>query len=200
MPKKRKKREKKTYDIKKLKEKWKQQRFDKKKYFDKMKTIVAGIAAIVLAFFAVLMCFVVGIYEPIDKEEATAYSVQFEYYSANLSRSGAWDRYIKSTTQERIDIPDSYVRGEQNIENDLRKLEPNTTLYLKAHNDGTVLEIRTEHKEILNFDYAQKQLQKSAAFWFIVGVLSFLGAVACTIYTMIKIIKYKAFAPSKNIY
>ena len=69
MTKKGKKRKKKIYDVKALQEKLKIERFDEKKHNAKMSMIAAIIGAILLASLAIFSCFVVGIYEPIDKEE-----------------------------------------------------------------------------------------------------------------------------------
>jgi len=194
MAKKRKKRQKKIYNVKELQEKWKLQRFDEKKYYDRMRTILAIIGASILLFSAIISCFVIGIYKPIKKEEAICRSAQFHSYHSYITKTSS-HRYIKLDNQESINIPKTY-----HIENDLQVLEPNTTLTLKLHQDGTVLEIKTAQKEILNFDYAQKQLLKRSIFIFVLGILCFLGMVACTVYAMIKIIRYKVFAPSKNIY
>ena len=196
MAKKRKKRQKKIYDTKVLEEKWKLQRFDKKKYFDKMRTIVAIIGAVVLTIFFVLSCFVVGVYKPIDKEEALTCSKEFQTFHSYFSKTTGINYSIELSNNERISIPDEFFA----IEDDLRQLSPGTVLEFKIHPDGTILEIKTEQKEILNFDYAQKQLLKTSIFIFVLGALCFLGMVACTVYAMIKIIKYKVFEPSKSIY
>ena len=196
MAKKRKKRQKKIYDKKVLEEKWKLQRFDEKKYFDKMRTIVAIIGAVVLTIFFVLSCFVVGVYKPIDKEDALTCSKEFQTFYSYFSKTTGRNYFIKLSNNERISIPDEFFA----IEDDLRQLSPGTVLEFKLHPDGTILEIKTEQKEILNFDYAQKQLFKTSIFIFVLGILCFLGMVACTVYAMIKIIKYKVFEPSKTIY
>ena len=198
MAKKRKKRQKKIYDVKVLQEKWKLQRFDEKKYFDKMRTIIAIIGAVILASFAILSCFVVGIYKPIDKEDAITCSKEFQDYHSYFSKVSGYNYSIELSNNERRTIPNEYF-GET-LENDLKQLSPGTILDFKLHPDGTILEIKTEQKEILNFDYAQKQLFKTSIFIFVLGTLCFLGMVACTVYAMIKIIKYKIFEPSKNVY
>ena len=196
MAKKRKKRQKKIYDKKVLEEKWKLQRFDEKKYFDKMRTILAIIGAVVLTIFFVLSCFVVGVYKPIDKEEALTCSKEFQTFYSYFSGTTGRNYFIELSNNERISIPDEFFA----IEDDLRQLSPGTVLEFKLHPDGTILEIKTEQKEILNFDYAQKQLLKKSIFIFVLGVLCFLGMVACTVYALIKIIKYKVFETSKSIY
>jgi hypothetical protein len=198
MAKKRKKRQKKIYDKKVLEEKWKLQRFDEKKYFDKMGTILAIIGAVVLVSFAILSCFVVGIYKPIDKEDAITCSKEFQDFHSYFSKNSGYDYSIELSNNERRSIPDEYFNGK--LENDLRQLPTGTILDFKLHPDGTILEIKAEQKEILNFDYAQKQLLKTSIFIFVLGALCFLGMVACTVYAMIKIIKYKVFEPSKSIY
>jgi hypothetical protein len=198
MAKKRKKRQKKTYNLKELQEKWKLQRFDEKKYYDRMRTILAIIGAVVLVSFAILSCFVVGIYKPIDKEDAITCSKEFQDFHSYFSKNSGYDYSIELSNNELRSIPDEYFNGK--LENDLRRLSPGTILDFKMHPDGTILEIKVGQKEILNFDYAQKQLLKRSIFIFVLGILCFLGMVACTVYAMIKIIRYKVFAPSKNIY
>lgn len=198
MAKKRKKRQKKTHNIKELREKWKLQRFDEKKYFDKMRTILAIIGAVVLVSFAILSCFVVGIYKPIDKEDAITCSKEFQDFHSYFSKTSGYNYYIELSNNERRSIPDEYVN--RKLENDLRQLPTGTILDFKLHPDGTILEIKAEQKELLNFDYAQKQLFKTSIFIFVLGILCFLGMVACTVYALIKIIKYKVFETSKSVY
>ena len=197
MTKKGKKRKKKIYDVKALQEKWKLERFDEKKHYAKMSTIAAIIGAILLASLAIFSCFVVGIYEPIDKEETIIRTVEFDHYSSYFSNwSGRTHRYIELTNGERIWI---YVGGE-NLANSLRALSPGTILTLRLHPDGTILEISTETKELLKFDGAQDELRTESIFWFVVGIIMFLGTVPCIAYAWIKIVKHKIFSPSKSIY
>ena len=198
MAKKRKKRKKKTYNIKELQEKWKLQHFDEKKYFDKMRTILAIIGAVVLVSFAILSCFVVGIYKPIDKEDAITCSKEFQDFHSYFSKTSGYNYSIELSNNERRSIPDEYFN--EKLENDLRQLPTGTILDFKLHPDGTILEIKAEQKEILNFDYAQKQLFKTSIFIFVLGILCFLGMVACTVYALIKIIKDKVFETSKSVY
>ncbi len=195
MTKKGKKRKKKIYDVKALQEKWKLERFDEKKHNAKMSTIAAIIGAILLASLAIFSCFVVGIYEPIDKEETIIRTVEFDHYSSYFSR-GRTHRYIELTNEERIWIS---VGGE-NLANSLRALSPGTILTLRLHPDGTILEISTETKELLNFDGAQDELRTESIFWFVVGIIMFLGMIPCIAYAWIKIVKHKFFSPTKSIY
>lgn len=194
MVKKRKRRQRKTYKLKALRKKRQLQRSDK------INTIFAIIGAVVLAALAVLSFFVIGIYNPIDKEDAVSCSKEFQRLRSYYSTSIVSNYYIEFSNNERSFIPDTYFIGKQNIANDLRQLSPGTVLDFKFHPDGTILEIKSEQKEILNFDYAQKQLFKMSIFIFLVGIVCFLGMVACTVYAMIKIIKYKVFTPSKSVY
>lgn len=191
-----KKRKKKIYDVKVLREKWKLERFDEKKYNAKISTIAAIMGAILLASLAVVSCFVVGIYEPIDKEDSVLCSVEFDHYSSYSSRHGRMRRYIELTNKERMSI---YVGGE-NLANSLRALSPGTVLSLRLHPRGTILEISTESEELLNFDNAQDELRTESIFWFVVGIVMFLGAIPCVAYSWIKIVKHKVFSPSKAIY
>ena len=195
MTKKGKKRKKKIYDVKALQEKWKLERFDEKKHNAKMSTITAIIGAIFLASLAIFLCFVVGIYEPIDKEETIIRTVEFDHYSSYSSK-GRTRRYIELTNEERIWIS----VGEENLANSLRALSPGTILTLRLHPNGTILEISTETKELLNFDDAQDELRTESIFWFVVGIIMFLGMIPCIAYAWIKIVKHKVFSPSKSIY
>lgn len=199
MAKKRKKRQKKIYSVKELRKKWKMERFDERRYQAKVSTIVFMICAIVLVGYAVWVLFGLGIYEPIKPEDAICRSVQFESYHSSSSRyyGGA---YIKLTNQESVYLSGDYTYANMALEEELYKLEPDTTLYLKLNEYGTVLEIKTAQKEILSFDYAQKQMRKISIIIFVIGILALLGAIACAVYAMIKIIKHKVFAPSKSIY
>ena len=196
MTKKGKKRKKKIYDVKALQEKWKLERFDEKKHNTKMSTIAAIIGAILLASLAIFSCFVVGIYEPIDKEETIIRTVEFDHYSSYSSRGRRTHRYIELTNEERIWIS---VGGE-NLANSLRALSPGTILTLRLHPDGTILEISTKTKELLNFDGAQDELRTESIFGFVVGIIMFLGMIPCIAYAWIKIVKHKVFSPSKSIY
>ena len=118
MAKKREKRQKKTYNVKELQKKWELQRFDEKKYFDKMRTILAIIGANILLFVAIISCFVIGIYEPIKPEEAICRSVQFHSYHSYITKTSS-HRYIKLDNQESINIPKKQSIPKTNINIDL---------------------------------------------------------------------------------
>ena len=204
MSKKRKKRYKKSHDIKVLKARWKLERFDPKRRDDIMKTIIAIIWLIIFTFTSVLTIFVWGIYEPIDKEDAVSRSVEFDRFDVYYSRRHN-NKYIVLTNGEKIFLPGVYFVGDTSyyLYDDLRSIEHGTPLELKLHPDGTVLEISTElvgHKEILNFDYSQKKLFEQSVFFFVLGILSGLGAIALIFYAWKMIVKRKVFVPSKNIY
>ena len=109
MPQKRKKYKKrppkKIYDIKQLKEKWKQQRFNEKKYYAKMGTVSAIVSIIALVFFAIL-CFVIANYQPIEYEEAIPFSAQFEKYYTRYNYKGGSTEYIEFTNKESKPLSD----------------------------------------------------------------------------------------------
>ena len=190
---------KKIYDIKKLKEKWKLQRFNKKKFYAKMETVSAIVGIIALVFFAIL-CFVCANYQPIEYEEAIPYSAQFEKYYTRYSYKGGSTECIKFTNQDSKSLSDFYFYGDQSPHADLKALPQGTLLDLKLHPIGEILEIKAGDKEILNFDYAQKQLQKRSISFFIVGILLCLVTIPLTLYAWKKIFKEKAFSRAVQFY
>ncbi len=203
MPQKRKKYKKrppkKTYDIKQLKEKWKLQRFNEKKYYAKMGTFL-GFAWIVLLIGFAVFCFIVANYQPIEYDQAIPYSALFEKYYTRYNFKGGSTKCIKFTNQDSKSLPDFYFFGEQSPNADLEALAKGTTLNLKLHPEGAVLEIKAGDKEILNFDYAQRQLQKRAIFFLVLGILSCVGIIPCVIYVWKKIFKEEVFSRAVQFY
>lgn len=203
MPQKRKKYKKrppkKIYDIKQLKEKWKQQRFNEKKFYAKMETVSAIVGIIALVFFAIL-CFVCANYQPIEYEKAIPYSAQFEKYYTRYTYKGGSTECIKFTNQDSKSLPDFYFFGEQSPNAALEALSKGTTLNLKLHPNGEILEIKAGDKEILNFNYAQKQLQKRSIFFLVMGILSCAGIIPCAIYVWKKIFKEEVFSRAVQFY
>ena len=100
MPQKRKKYKKrppkKIYNIKQLKEKWKQQRFNEKKHYAKMETVVGIVGMVALICFAVL-CFICANHQPIEYDQAIPYSALFEKYYTRYNFKGRSTKCIKFT-------------------------------------------------------------------------------------------------------
>ena len=196
MPQKRKKYKKrppkKIYDIKQLKEKWKLQRHNEKKFQAKMATVL-GFVGIVLLIGLAVLCFITANYQPIEYDQASSYSAAFEKYRLYHRTRGGTRRYIEFTNGDSKSLSNIYFYGEQTIKADLEALPQGTTLHLKLHPDGEVLEIKAGDKEILNFDYAQKQLQKRSIFFLVMGILSCAGIIPCVIYVWKRFSKKKSF-------
>ena len=203
MPQKRKKYKKrppkKIYDIKQLKEKWKQQRHNEKKFQAKMATVL-GFVGIVLLIGLAVLCFITANYQPIEYDQASSYSAAFEKYRLYHRSRGGTRRYIEFTNGDSKSLSNIYFYGEQTIKDDLEALPQGTTLHLKLHPDGEVLEIKAGDKEILNFDYAQKQLQKRSIFFLVMGILSCTGIIPCAIYVWKKIFKEEVFSRVVQFY
>ena len=203
MPQKRKKYKKrppkKIYDIKQLKEKWKLQRHNEKKFQAKMATVL-GFVGIVLLIGLAVLCFITANYQPIEYDQASSYSAAFEKYRLYHRTRGGTRRYIEFTNGDSKSLSNIYFYGEQTIKADLEALPQGTTLHLKLHPDGEVLEIKAGDKEILNFDYAQKQLQKRSIFFLVMGILSCAGIIPCAIYVWKKIVREKVFSRAVQFY
>lgn len=203
MPQKRKKYKKrppkKIYDIKQLKEKWKQQRFNEKKYYAKMGTVLGVFGIVLLIGFAVIS-FTLANYQSIEYDQAISYSAQFEKYYTRYTYKGGSTECIKFTNQDSKSLPDFYFFGEQSPNAALEALSKGTTLNLKLHPNGEILEIKAGDKEILNFNYAQKQLQKRSIFFLVMGILSCAGIIPCAIYVWKKIFKEEVFSRAVQFY
>ena len=191
--------QKKIYDVKKLKEKWKSQRFNEKKFNAKMNTVSVIVGIIALVSFAVL-CFICANYQPIEYAEAIPYSAQFEKYYTRHSYKGGSTECIKFKNQDSKSLPDIYFYGNQSPHADLKALLQGTTLDLKLHPNGEILEIKSGDKEILNFDFAQEQLHKRSICFLVLGVLSCAGIIPCAIYVWRKIFKEKVFSRAVQFY
>ena len=203
MPQKRKKYkkrpQKKIYDIKQLKEKWKQQRFNEKNYYAKMGTVLGLVGIVLLIGFAVC-CFILSNHQPIEYSQAISYSAQFEKYYTRYNYKGGSTEYIEFTNKESKPLSDLYFYGDQSPHADLKALAKGTTLDLKLHPNGEILEIKVGNEEILNFDYAQKQLQKRSIFILVIGILSLLAIIPLLIYVWKKIFKEKVFSRAVQFY
>ena len=190
---------KKIYDIKQLKEKWKQQRFNEKKHYAKMETVMGIVGMVAVICFAVL-CFICANHQPIEYDQAIPYSAQFEKYYTRYRNNGGSTEYIEFTNKESKPLSDLYFFGDQSPKVALEALPKGTTLDLKLHPDGDVLEIKAGDKEILNFDYAQKQLQKRSICFLVLGILSCAGIIPCAIYVWKKIVREKVFSRTVQFY
>jgi len=203
MSKGRKKRYRKSYNVKDLKRRWALQRFDPKRRDAIIITISKILFSMIFAFIFVLFVFIGGIYKPIDMENAVSRSVEFDKLHVYHSFRGSYRYYMVLTNGEKLQLPRIYIMGAEDLDKDLEHIESGTPLNLKLHPDGTILEISTDfvgYREILNFDHAQKKLFEQSVIDFIIGILCGLGALALAINSGIMIIKHKVFAPSKSIY
>ena len=203
MPKKKintKKRKKKTYSVKALQEKWKQERFDVKKYHAKANTILAIVSAVFLIVLG-LLAFIGSLvsYTPIEIDEATTESIEFERFWVRHSggRNSHRRAIIVSTDQREIILPNIYPGS---VEKALSALPKGSVLDVKFDPRGTIVEIKSSGKEILNFDVAQQRLLLETVSFCVCGALLLIGAILCIVYACIKIFKERIFEPSKNVY
>lgn len=193
---KRQKRQKKTYDLKVLQEKWALERFDEKKYQARIATVVALICAACLLVMGILTCVFVP-YTPIAREDATYISASYNGYHT-YHRRGRESLYLMFTDRERLLLSRAYTNND--LKDRLAALDAGTEMQILLSPDNEIIEIKAAETEILNFDHAQKKLQRQGIFYFAVGILICAGSVMCGIYAFIKICKEKVFAPSKSIY
>jgi hypothetical protein len=203
MPKKKidtKKRKKKTYSVKALQEKWKQERFDVKKYYDKANTILAIVSAVLLIALG-LFAFIGSLvsYTPIEIDEAISESIEFERLLVRYRglRNTRRTEIIVSTDQREITLPRIYPNS---VEKALSALPKGSILDVKFDTSGTIVEIKSSGKEILNFDVAQQKLLLRTVSFCVCGALLLIGAILCIVYACIKIFKERIFEPSKNVY
>lgn len=203
MPKKKidtKKRKKKTYSVKALQEKWKQERFDVKKYYAKANTVLAIVSAVLLIALG-LFAFIGSLvsYTPIEIDEAISESIELERFL--VRRSGGRHSHrraiIVSTDQREITLPNIYPGS---VERALNALPKGSILDVKFDTSGTIVEIKSSGKEILNFDVAQEKLLLQTVSFCVCGSLLLIGAILCIVYACIKIFKERIFEPSKNVY
>ena len=159
-----------------------------------------GIVGIVLLIGFAVISFTLASHQPIEYNQANSYAAEFEKYRTHHSTRGGTSRYIEFTNGDSKLLSNIYFYGEQTIKSDLEALPKGTTLDLKLHPDGEVLEIKAGDKEILNFDYAQKQLQKRSIFSLVIGILSCAGVIPCVIYVWKKIVKEEVFSRAVQFY
>lgn len=203
MPKKKintKKRKKKNYSVKALQEKWKQERFDVKKYHAKANTILAIVSAVLLIAGG-LFTFIGSLvsYTPIEIDEAISESIEFERLLVRYSggRHSHRRAIIVSTDQREITLPRIYPNS---VERALSALPKGSILDVKFDTSGTIVEIKSSGKEILNFDVAQHRLLMEAVSFCVCGALLLIGAILCIVYACKKIFKERIFEPSRNVY
>ena len=203
MPKKKintKKRKKKNYSVKALQEKWKQERFDLKKYYAKFNTILAIVFAVLLiaSGLFIFICSLVS-YTPIEIDEAISESIEFERLLVRYRglRNTRRTEIIVSTDQREITLPRIYPNS---VERALRALPKGSILDVKFDTSGTIVEIKSSGKEILNFDVAQHRLLMEDISFCVCGALLLIGSIFCIVYACKKIFKERIFEPSKNVY
>ena len=188
MPKKKidtKKRKKKTYSVKALQEKWKQERFDVKKYYAKANTILAIVSAVLLMALG-LFTFIGSLvsYTPIEIDEAISESIELERFLVRRSglRNTRRTEIIVSTDQRELVLPNIYPNS---VEKALSALPKGSILDVKLDTSGTIVEIKSSGKEILNFDVAQEKLLLQTVSFCVCGALLLIGAILCIVYACI---------------
>ena len=193
---KKKKRIKKNYDIKVLRERWKIQRFDPQKHYAKVGACVgiAGVLVLILTL-VMLLNFVWefgGIYDPIGEDEAILKTAQFKRYSLHRRQIT-----IILTNNERVYISRGLYYGR--LDSDLDELAPEATLHFKFNSSGQVLEIRTDQKEILNFDFTQKLLIRMSIIIIILTIATLVILILTIIDLWKKIVIQKVFSSAMHL-
>lgn len=126
----------------------------------------------------------------IDKSEASEKTAVFDFcdiqYGRNFSLAYAV-LFFENAEEE-------YIRGicvNENLRKDIEALKKGTELYMIINpNNNYIIELRTDTKELLNFDYAQKMLrQEGVGFLY----LAILMLVLCSYFI------YKAITTKERI-
>lgn len=131
-------------------------------------TIIAGVLAIV---FGIFFAFVSSNNTPVTRDNAVAYTGYFEKYET-------FKNYCGIVFQDGTTF-DVYPHTEkQDFRNEMNALPKGTKLYLLINpNNNYVAEIRTDTKEILNFEASQEAIDKYDNVYVWIGVfVCFAGA------------------------
>ena len=141
------------------------------------------IAIVVVAVLAMLLGIVFAVSEvankPISREEAIAYSGTFDHYDATWENyreicfedGSAYDVYAHTETQEFREMMESLKKG--------------TKLYILVNpNNELVAEIKTDTRELLNFETSQREVAAYGNGYVVIGMVSFAGGIFLIFYAV----------------
>lgn len=141
------------------------------------------VAIIVVAVLAMLLGIVFAVSQlankPIPREEAIAYSGTFDHYDATWENyrdiyfedGSAYEVYAHTETQEFRETMESLKKG--------------TKLYLLVNpNNELVAEIKTDTKELLNFETSQREVAAYGNGYVVIGMVCFAGGVFLIFYAV----------------
>ncbi|MBQ9132316.1 MAG: hypothetical protein IJX62_07595 [Clostridia bacterium] len=140
------------------------------------------VATLVMAVVAVLvglaMILPQGANKPIPREEAVAYTGQFQKY--------VWGRNFCTVHFEDGNTQEVYPHTESmEFRNRMKSLEEGTTLFLMINpNNGYIAEIRTEDEELLNFEVSQEEIDSYDNGYVGIGVFCFFAAAFLAVYAV----------------
>lgn len=143
------------------------------------------LAMLVMAVVAVLMGLAMilaqGANKPIPREEAEAYTGQFQKYV--WGRNSCTVYFEDGTTQEVYPHTES-----MEFRNRMKSLEEGTTLFLMINpNNGYIAEIRTEDEELMNFEASQAEIDSCDNGYIAIGIFCIFAAAFLAVYAVASI-------------
>jgi len=126
---------------------------------------------LIMAFIAILLgiavLFLQTLNKPIPREEAEAYSGEFDYY--DITPENDCEVYFEDGSCYFV-----YSCFQNNFNSKINALEKGTKLYILVNpNNNYVVEIKTDTEEILNFELSQQEISSDA------GLDVFFGVFLC---------------------
>ena len=117
----------------------------------------------------------------IEESDATQIEATYNSYEIDYWRARIKQIFIYSSDYARLTIDGMCINDE--LVESLSKLQPQTKIYLTVHpNSGTILDMKTDNGSILNFDEVQRELQVENIGFFIMGIFSYLCAIAAAVF------------------
>ena len=131
--------------------------------------VAAGIVAILLGFCIVFLTPLAN--QPLPIEEAVAYEGEFEKYSESKN-----DSTICFTDGTEYDVDPHTLPSE--FRDSMEKLEKGTKLYLLINpNTSYAVEVRTDTKELLNFESSQTEMADDQKGYVFIGGFILLAGI-----------------------
>ncbi len=137
--------------------------------------LFVAIASILLGIFFIVSQ---GANKPIPRSEAVSYSGEFEEYEV-------WRNYRTIHFKDGSSY-EVYAHTEtQAFQNMMKSLEKGTRLYILVNpNNECVVEIRTDTKELLNFETSQAEIDSYDNGYIAIGIVACFGGVFLIAYVI----------------
>lgn len=169
--------------------------FEVKETSAKHPILVAVFLAIATILLGLFFMYYSAKYDPISRQEAFAFSGEFERYEVSNYSKHDNVLYFKDSNYFYIDTYCNKILKKSSIDS----LEQGAVLDILVNpNNNKVIEIKYNSEELLNFEEAQKAIDNENDAFFVLGIIAIVAGIGLFVITIIECVSKKADLKSKQ--